>query len=131
MVEEKEKLSIREYLAFGILLFVGYSTISSILFTLSSNSIYSVLIESSLDMVRSNPEVFERELSHLEEYWAMIGFRGQFFALILAISAFLIGIMVMRWINRMGTWEALKNVLGCIVFFVIIILIGNFISDLI
>ena len=131
MVKEKEKLSTREYLVFGILLFVGLYPTYALRGLFNSGSIYLVLIKSSLDMVRWNPEVYERELSHLEEYWSMIGTTGQLNAWILAIIAFLVGIMVMRWINKLGTWGGLKHALGCIAFFTIIILISNFISNLI
>lgn len=131
--KKKGKLDTREYLAFGILLFMGYEAISSLLFTFSSSSVYLTLIKSSLDSIRENSgnsEVFERELRILEEYWFIIGFRGQLFALILAIVAFLIGIMVMRWINKMGALEGLKHILGCIAFIMIVFLVVNFISSL-
>jgi ribosomal protein L40E len=122
--KEKEKLDTKEYVAFIILLILGDFSMSSLHTRFAAVS----YLLSWLDRIMASPEFHKEELNALKELVVSMADGWQFNAWMLAIVGFLLGIMSMRWIDKIGKREGLKHALGCIAFVVIIMLIGKLIS---
>jgi ribosomal protein L40E len=121
---KEKKLDTKEYVAFIILLILGDFSMSSLHTRFAAIS----HLLSWLDRIMANPEFHKEEINALKELAVSMADGWQFNAWMLAIVGFLLGIILMRWINKIGKWEGLKHALGCIAFAVIIVLIAKLIS---
>ncbi|MGD2248793.1 MAG: zinc ribbon domain-containing protein [Candidatus Methanofastidiosia archaeon] len=119
--KEKEKLDIKEYVAFIILLILGDFSLMN--FHTRFAAISHLL--SWLDRIMANPEFYKEELNAMKDLAVSMVDGWQFNAWMLAIVGFLLGIMLMRWINKIGKGEGFKHALGCFILIIIFKLIAK------
>lgn len=110
------------------LLFVVVVTAEGLHDFLASDSVIWGLIKSSISLAAKSPEEYSDYLSFAEESWGTVGTHCQTSALVIGIASFLIGIIVMHWINRMGLKDGIKHFLTFAVFLAVIILIVKLIA---
>lgn len=114
-------------IAFFLLLAIMVITVNGLHDFLASDSILFDMLKSYISLAAQYPEQFGDMLTSADELWVDIGAQCQFSALVLGIVCFLMGIIVMHRINKMGIKEGFKHILTYVVFVAVIILIVEFI----
>lgn len=104
--KKRKKRDRKEYVAFIILLILGDFSLDA-LHERFTNISYLI---SALDRIMTNPEFYKEELNTLKELSIIMVNGWQFNAWMLAIVGFLLGIMLMCWINKIGKWESLPTI---------------------
>lgn len=114
-------------IAFLFLLLAVVIIVNGLRDFLASDSITFDMIKSYISFAAQYPEQFGDMLTSADKIWADIGAYCQVSAWVLGIVCFLMGIIVMHRVNKMGTKEGLKHVLKYVLFVAVIILVVEFI----
>ena len=109
--------------AFFLLLIIGVITMNSIRYNLASDGVTWGVIKDWISLASKYPDEFGDNLTLAEEAWSQTGIYCQTSALVLGITGFLMGIIVMHWINKLGLREGLTKAFGYIILVIIIVLI--------
>lgn len=109
--------------AFFFLLLTAVIIVNGLRDLFASDGILFDMLKSYISFAAQYPEQSGDMLTSADELWADIGAHCQAYALVLGIVCFLMGIIVMHRINKMGTKEGLKHILRYVVFIAVIILV--------
>jgi len=123
----KDSQNIKGSAVFMFLLLILYMYVSGLHDFLASDSAIFGAIKSYISLAAQFPEEYGDLLTSADKWWATIGAYCQTSTCVVGIVSFLIGIIVMYWINKMGKRESFKHILKYIVFVAVIILVVEFI----